>query len=87
MATLKVSKSATPTAVNPINTLFNYQSQLATMAVTAFGGFVLNVIKEHQSYIVQGYTCADIALVQTMAVSYSNRLTAYSVVLIPLDSV
>ena len=80
MAALKVSRSATPIAANLINTLFNYQSQPVTMAVIAFGGFVLNVIKEHQSYIVLACMFADIVSMQIMAVSYSNLLTVYSVV-------
>jgi hypothetical protein len=57
------------------------------MAAIVIGGYALSVIKEHRPYIALACMFAVIALVQTMAVSYSNRLTAYSVVLIPLDSV
>ncbi|MFZ3075091.1 MAG: hypothetical protein WA114_02820 [Psychrobacter glacincola] len=49
------------------------------MAVIVTGGYVLNVIIEHRPYIVLACMFVVIALVQIMAVSYSNPLTVCSV--------
>ena len=50
------------------------------MVVIAIGGYALNARSVSVFYIALACMYAVIALVQTMAVSYSNPLTAYSVV-------
>ena len=50
------------------------------MGITAIGGYALNAVKEYRYYIALACMFAVIALVLIMAVSYSNPLTAYSVV-------